>query len=152
MEDRPPEQASATDRPGRRQRLATYGICEDSHGRVLLTRASPYLTVGGDWFLPGGGIDHGEEPGAALERELLEETGLSVVVGNLLGVLSDVFTLPDGVDLHTVRIIYGIASFTGVVRDEVGGSTDAARWVPVADALGMPLRPYVRRALTELRG
>ena len=131
--------------------MATYGICEDSRGRVLLTRAAPYLSVGGDWFLPGGGIDHGEEPGTALKRELLEETGLSVVVGDLLGVLSDVFTLPDGADLHTVRIIYGIASFTGALRDEVGGSTDAARWIPMAEALGLPLRPDVRRALTELR-
>jgi 8-oxo-dGTP diphosphatase len=136
------------------QRVAVYGICEDGHGadaRVLLVRAASYLTVAGRWFLPGGGIDHGEEPEAALRREYLEETGLDVVVGSLRGVLSDLFTLPDGTELHTIRIIYAIDSFTGELRDEAHGSSDLARWVEVARAFDLPLTSYVRRALTELR-
>jgi 8-oxo-dGTP pyrophosphatase MutT (NUDIX family) len=118
---------------------------------VLLVRAAAYLTVAGRWFLPGGGIDHGEDPEDALRREFAEETGLAVTVGDLRGVLSDVFTLPDGRDLHTVRIIYGIASFAGTVRDETGGSSDAARWVPLEEVFSLPLSPYVDRALRQLR-
>ncbi len=148
---RPVPTAEAADRTARRQRLAVYGIAEDGRGNILLTRAASYLTVGGDWFLPGGGVDHGEEPADALRREVEEETGLEVDIGELLGVLSDLFTLPDGVSLHTVRIIYHIASYAGEVRDEVDGSTDAARWVPLEEAFELPLRSYVRRALTELR-
>ncbi len=137
-----------------RQRVAVYGICESGNGgdrRVLLVRAASTLTVAGRWFLPGGGIDHGEAPTAALRRECEEETGLDVVVGRLLGVLSDVTTLPDGVSLHTVRIVHAIDSFTGDLRHEIGGSSDLARWVPVEEALVLPVMPYVRRALTELR-
>jgi len=137
-----------------RQRVAVYGVCEDPEGRVLLTRAASYLTVAGRWFLPGGGIDHGEDPVAALEREFREETGLEVEVGDLLGVLADVFPVPDGdlqISLHTVRIIYAIRSYKGRLRDEQNGSTDAARWVLPDEALGLPLVRYVRRALTELR-
>jgi 8-oxo-dGTP diphosphatase len=136
--------------PGR-QRVAVYGICESAAHEVLLVRAAPWLTVAGQWFLPGGGLDHGEEPVAGLRREFAEETGLEVEVGALLGVLSDAFDLPDGVSLHTVRIIYAIHSWSGGLRHEVAGSSDTARWVPLEEAWGLPLRPYVRRALSELR-
>jgi 8-oxo-dGTP pyrophosphatase MutT (NUDIX family) len=147
------------------QRVAVYGILEQGQGEgldadgpdgdpgteVLLVRAAPYLTVAGPWFLPGGGLDHGESPADGLRREFLEETGLTVTVGPLLGVLSDVFTLPDRTGLHTLRIIYGVHDYAGDLRDEVDGSSDCARWIPVREALTLPLRPYVRRALTELR-
>jgi 8-oxo-dGTP diphosphatase len=133
------------------QRVAVYGICEDPGGNVLLVRAARYLTVAGQWFLPGGGIGHGEDPVAALRREFTEETGLEVEVGALKGVLSDVITLPNGTILHTVSIIHGIDSFTGVLRDEAEGSSDAARWQPLDRAQELPLAPYVHRALTELR-
>ncbi len=131
--------------------MAVYGICEDSEGSVLLVRAAPSLTVAGQWFLPGGGLDHGEDPVTGLEREFAEETGLRVEVGELRGVLSDVFELPDGASLHTIRIIYTIRSWSGTLRHEVGGSSDIARWVPVPEAFSLALRPYVHQALTELR-
>jgi 8-oxo-dGTP diphosphatase len=145
----PPERPS--EQVVHRQRVAVYGICEDSCRRVLLVRAAPYLTVAGQWFLPGGGLDHGEEPDDGLRREFYEETGLQVTVGALLGLLSDVFTLPDGSSLHTLRNIFSIDGYRGELRSEVGGSSDATRWVPLDQAAQLPLRPYVLRALTELR-
>ena len=137
--------------PGRRQRVGAYGICLNGEGHVLLTRAAPWLSVAGRWFLPGGGIDHGEDPQQALRREVAEETGLDVRIGDLLGVLSDVAELPGGSSLHTIRIIFGVTRWSGVLRPETGGSTDDARWVPVEDALSMPVLPYVRTALTRYR-
>ena len=162
MRDQPPDPvAGGDDRSGgsptrvkRRQRVAVYGICEEGRGadaRVLLVRAASHLTVAGRWFLPGGGLDHGEDPPSALRRECTEETGLQVVVGDLRGVLSDVIALPDGGSLHTVRIVYAIEAFAGDLRDEAHGSSDQARWVEIDQALTLPLMPYVRRALTELR-
>ena len=76
---------STPQRPALRQRVAVYGICEDGRRRVLLVRAARYLTVAGRWFLPGGGIDHGEDPVTALRREFAEETGLQVEVGDAQG-------------------------------------------------------------------
>jgi 8-oxo-dGTP diphosphatase len=147
----PSSGAQATRQPKREQRVAVYGICEDPQGQVLLVRAARYLTVAGKWFLPGGGINHGEHPVTALRREFQEETGLEVGVGELRGVLSDMITLPNGTLLHTVRIIYRIDSWSGVLRDETEGSSDAARWHRLDQVSELPLADYVARALDELR-
>ena len=48
------------------------GVVEDAENRVLLVRHS-YME---GWHLPGGGVDAGEPPDAAVIRELQEEVGL----------------------------------------------------------------------------
>lgn len=130
-----------------RQRLAAYGVCVDADGRVLLARAAPSLTLRGRWFLPGGGVDHGEAPAEALRREMFEEAGLTVELGPLLDVVSDVRTLPDGTSLHTVRVIYRVASWRGTLRPEVGGTTDDIRWVTPEELTTLPLAFYVHDVL-----
>jgi ADP-ribose pyrophosphatase YjhB (NUDIX family) len=57
-------------------------------GRVLLGRRA--LEPDKDlWDLPGGFVDEGEHPVEALHRELAEETGLEIEVGEFLGVWMD---------------------------------------------------------------
>ncbi len=107
------------------QRVAAYGICvRDSS--VLLARY-----IGGDrprWTLPGGGIDHGEDPYDAVLRELTEETGYTGRVDRLLGVHSWHDPQRGGRDYHGLRIIYLVDIVGGDLRDEVGGTTDRAEW------------------------
>jgi len=133
----------------KRQRIAAYGVCVDSEGRLLLARAAPALSLRGRWFLPGGGIQHGESPTEALRREMEEETGLAVELGPLLGVLSDVRTLPDGTSLHTLRVIYRVAAWTGTLRAEQGGTTDAVRWFAQPELSTLPLAYYVQEVVRE---
>ena len=128
----------------RRQRIAVYGVCRDEQGRLLLARASPSIALQGRWFLPGGGVEHGEDPTDSLTREIEEESGLTVSPGALLDVLSDVRTLPDGTSLHTVRLIYGVDSWTGTLRPETEGTTDAVGWFTLEEVRGMPLAHYVQ--------
>jgi 8-oxo-dGTP diphosphatase len=127
----------------RRQRIAVYGVCRDDQGRILLARASSSITLQGRWFLPGGGVHHGETPTDSLTREMEEESGLAVTIGPLLDVLSDVRTIPDGTSLHTVRIIYGVDSWSGTLRPEVDGTTDAVGWFTAEEVRTMPLAQYV---------
>jgi 8-oxo-dGTP pyrophosphatase MutT (NUDIX family) len=58
------------------------GAVFDSDGRVLLGRRSDT----GNWGLPGGIIDPGEEPADAAVREIFEETGVIAVPERLLSV------------------------------------------------------------------
>lgn len=62
------------------------------------------------WTLPGGGVEHGEDPYHAVIREVEEETGYAIEVERLLGVHSARRTYPRGrfavADHHTVRVMY----------------------------------------------
>ncbi|MEV5414188.1 NUDIX hydrolase [Thermopolyspora sp. NPDC052614] len=113
---------------GRPLRLAAYAVCvrEDE---MLLAR-----WVGAEgprWTLPGGGVDHGEDPYDAAIREVAEETGYQVEIERLLGIHTIVVPVRDGSrdTFHGVRVVYEGRVVGGELRDEVGGSTDMAAWV-----------------------
>lgn len=56
--------------------VSVAGIITNADGRVLLL--DHVLRPRSGWGLPGGFIDRGEQPEAALHRELLEETGVEI--------------------------------------------------------------------------
>lgn len=58
------------------------GVVFDADGRLLLERRSDT----GNWALPGGIIDPGEEPADAAVREIFEETGVIAVPERLVSV------------------------------------------------------------------
>jgi 8-oxo-dGTP diphosphatase len=129
---------AATDAPNPpgRTRLGSYALCTDESGRILLTRLSVLEVDVGAWTLPGGGVEFGEHPDAALVRELEEETGLSGEIASVAGVFSHVYRkspAANGADLHFLGILYHVRIVGGELRDEVGGTTDAARWFSRAE-------------------
>lgn len=74
-----------------RRRPGAYGVLL-REGRVLLTLST---LEGLEWQLPGGGIDPGENPWAALRRETLEETGWVLGPLRRLGAYRRFAWLPD---------------------------------------------------------
>jgi 8-oxo-dGTP diphosphatase len=56
--------------------LGVFAAIFDGDGRILCVRMN-YATHA--WTTPGGGVEPGESPLAALEREVLEESGVVVV-------------------------------------------------------------------------
>ncbi len=111
-------------------RVAAYAVCIDD-GKILLAR-----WVGPDgrrWTLPGGGIDHAEDPLDAAIREAEEETGYTIAIDDLLGIdtIRRRFSREAGgeADFHGLRVIYAARVVGGALRHEVGGSTDLAAWV-----------------------
>jgi mutator protein MutT len=55
-------------------------------GRVLLARRGPGMALAGAWEFPGGKVEAGETPRAALERELREELAIETRTGDRLAV------------------------------------------------------------------
>ncbi len=130
------------------RRIAAYAICTDSTDRVLLVRASARSGTPGVWSLPGGAIDHGEDPNHTVVRETAAETGLSVSVVGLRDVLADMRSLPHrGVTIHTDRLLYQVSVRGGTLCDRVGQPTDLARWHTLEEAEKLLLRPFTARAL-----
>jgi 8-oxo-dGTP diphosphatase len=130
------------------RRIAAYAISTDSEGRVLLVRASPSSGTPGIWSLPGGAVDHGEDPNHTVVRETAAETGLSVAVSGLHDVLADMRSLPHkGVTIHTDRLIYAVSIRGGTLCDRIGQPTDLARWHTLDEAAKLRLRPFTADAL-----
>ncbi|MFE9824426.1 NUDIX hydrolase [Streptomyces sp. NPDC005791] len=117
-------------------RLAAYAVCVED-GRVLLAHA---VRPDGDrtWTLPGGRVEHAEDPLATVIREVAEETGLNAVVERLLGVDSRVVPaaerrLPGRPELHNVGIFYRIRIIGGRLRPEPNGETAESVWTPIPE-------------------
>ena len=128
-------------------RVAAYGLVL-SESRILLCRISDQLTShAGQWTLPGGGIEFGEEPAAAMVREVHEETGLDVRPEHIADVHSVNLSL-DGKDFHAIRIIYATELLGGRLSNEVDGTTDLCAWWSLEEARQLPL---VDLAQTGLR-
>ena len=113
-------------------RIAAYGVIIDGD-RMLLAHWNEHGRNG--WTVPGGGIEGHEHPADGVVREIFEETGYHAVVDELLGV--DTMIVPAAKrhsgtsDLYALRIVYRASITGGELRNEVGGSSDEARWVPL---------------------
>jgi 8-oxo-dGTP diphosphatase len=130
------------------RRIASYAVCADADSRVLLVRASPRSGTPGVWSLPGGAVDHGENPNDTVVRETAAETGLSVAVAGLHDVLADMRALPHrGITIHTDRLLYRVRMRGGTLCDRIGQPTDLARWHTLEEAGRLPLRPFTATAL-----
>ena len=129
------------------QRVAAYALLRDSD-RVLLVRAGAASNVPGMWFLPGGGVEHGEHPEDALVREVEEETGYVCLPLELVRVHSSVTYLPDLRErVHTIGLVYRAEIRGGALRDELGGPSEEATWLATNEAVELPLAPFVGELL-----
>ena len=139
----------------RGQRFGAYGVVADPSGRILLARISAGYPGAGTWHLPGGGVDFGESPAAAVFREIYEETGQNARVGELLNVTSFRHRRaigPEGypLDWHGVRAIYSATvpdPSAAQVVEAAGGSTSESRWFDADRVADLPLSAAVEDAL-----
>ncbi|WP_238146664.1 NUDIX domain-containing protein [Ornithinimicrobium murale] len=137
-------------------RVGCYAWIERD-GQVLLAHWAGFSAPDGRhlrpcWTLPGGGLEPHESCEQAAVREVAEETGYAVELGPLLGTATEVIPSADRLSssarpLLLVQLIYRATLTSGELTDEVDGSTDEARWVPLEALPALPCAGLIDHAL-----
>lgn len=115
-------------------------------GRVLMVKSNRGFTKG-MWNIPGGFIEYGEHPEAAAVREIHEEVGLEVALGDLLGVWMERFESP----YFMYGFMYDATTPSVDVELEPTEIADA-RWMAPADAYESTRNPFARAAFAKRFG
>ena len=111
-------------------------VIVDGDRALIVRRATEPLK--GQWSIPGGMLELGEKLRDGLAREVREETGLEVEVGEVLDVFDSIFPDADGrTQYHYVLIDYRCTVRSGEAT--AGSDVSEVRWVKSEelDALGM---------------
>lgn len=104
-------------------------------GRVLLQKRAPGRSMAGLWEFPGGKVEAGETPEAALARELWEELGVEVDESALRP--SCFASAPVG-ERHMILLLYICREWRGEPRPLDAEQLD---WVQLAAMRALPMPP-----------
>jgi 8-oxo-dGTP diphosphatase len=114
----------------------------DGEGRLLMIKRG-HEPGAGLWSIPGGRIEPGETDAEALVREMIEETGLTVEVGRLIGQVRRPGRNGAVIDIRD----YAATVTGGTLRP--GDDAADARWVTPRELESMEITEGLIDALTE---
>ncbi len=107
----------------------------DADDRVLIAQRPEGKALAGLWEFPGGKIDQGERPEAALIRELQEELGITVKEACLAPLTFASYAYPE---FHLLMPLYVCRRWEGFVQSREG---QALKWVRAKDLRQYPMPP-----------
>jgi 8-oxo-dGTP diphosphatase len=119
----------------------------DPDGRVLLAQRPAGKSMAGLWEFPGGKMDAGETPEAALIRELREELGIEVSAKCLAPFT---FASHAYADFHLVMPLYVCRKWVGEVTPREGQALKWVRPTAMADYAMPPADEPLRVMLRDL--
>jgi 8-oxo-dGTP diphosphatase len=114
--------------------VVAAAMVDRASGRILVQQRPPGKPMAGLWEFPGGKVEPGEAPEAALVRELHEELGITLNAAALEP--AGFASAPLG-ERHLVLLLYTLHDWQG---EPVAHHATALRWVTLAEmrALAMP--------------
>jgi 8-oxo-dGTP diphosphatase len=115
--------------------LVAAAALVDGEGRVLLAQRPYGKALAGLWEFPGGKIEPGERPEAALARELHEELGITVDAADLQPASFASHAYPD---FHLMMPLWVCRHWQG---EPAGREGQALAWVAANDLEGYPMPP-----------
>ncbi len=125
--------------------LVAAAALVDADGRVLLAQRPPGKSMAGLWEFPGGKVDRGETPEAALIRELAEELGIDVAASCLAPLTFASHSYPD---FHLLMPLYVCRKWSGIVTAREGQRLAWARPARLGD---YPMPPADKPLVAMLR-
>jgi 8-oxo-dGTP diphosphatase len=128
-----------------KRHIVVAAVIHNARGEVLLTRRPSGSHMGGLWEFPGGKLHTGEDPTEGLERELTEELGITVEVGEPI-----TFAVHTEPGLRILLLFYAAVITAGEPHPHEG---QAIAWVPLSELADYPTPPadaeLVRRLLAD---
>jgi 8-oxo-dGTP diphosphatase len=125
--------------------LVAAVVLVDADGRVLLARRPEGKAMAGLWEFPGGKVDPGETPEAALIRELAEELGIDVAASCLAPFTFASHAYPE---FHLLMPLYVCRKWTGIPCAREG---QRLAWVRPARLAEYPMPPADKPLVAMLR-
>ncbi|MBV8735966.1 MAG: 8-oxo-dGTP diphosphatase MutT [Alphaproteobacteria bacterium] len=125
--------------------LVAAVVLVDADGRVLLAQRPEGKAMAGLWEFPGGKVDPGETPEAALIRELAEELGIDVTASCLAPFT---FASHTYADFHLLMPLYVCRKWSGIPSAREG---QRLRWVRPARLAEYPMPPADKPLIAMLR-
>lgn len=117
----------------------------DSDGRVLIAKRPRAKMMGGLWEFPGGKVNEGETPEAALVRELKEELGIEVETSCLAPIA---FSSCASGDFHLLMPLFACRKWKGSAQ---ALEAEALAWVRPRDFAAYDMPPADRPLAAQLR-
>ena len=118
----------------------------DADGRVLLAQRPEGKSLAGLWEFPGGKVEPGETPEAALIRELHEELGIDTWKSCLAPLT---FASHSYEDFHLLMPLFACRRWQGIVQAQEG---QKLAWVRARDLASYPMPPADIPLIPILRG
>ncbi len=108
-----------------RPHVGVGAVVVDCENLLMIRRG--HGPAAGEWSIPGGHVEFGEPLAAALVREVLEETGLEVYCGHLIGWVERID------DDHHFVIFDFEADLVELAEPRAGSDAAEAAWIPLID-------------------
>jgi 8-oxo-dGTP diphosphatase len=124
--------------------LVACAVLVDADGRILVTDRPPGKDMAGLWEFPGGKVEPGESPEAALVRELAEELGIETRESCLApcGFASHAYP-----GVHLLLLAFAIRKWRGTPAPREG---QRLKWVRLPDLFSLPMPPADRPLLGQV--
>jgi 8-oxo-dGTP diphosphatase len=117
-------------------------VLRDRRGRILLARRTAGRDLAGAWEFPGGKVEPGESPDAALARELEEELGIRI------GASAPLIRVPQA--YPGKRIVLDVRVVADYAGTPHGRENQALAWTPLAKLSTYPMPPADRPVVAAL--